>query len=62
MKTAVSDPPTLMLEGAYASVRVLQKRFVAAAGKRATVYMQPGGHGISRQASRMLEAWLVDNL
>lgn len=51
-----------MLEGAYASVRVLQKRFVAAAGKRATVYMQPGGHGISRQASRMLEAWLVDNL
>jgi dienelactone hydrolase len=40
----------------------LQKRFVAAAGKRATVYMQPGGHGISRQASKVLEAWLADNL
>jgi dienelactone hydrolase len=40
----------------------LQKRFVAAAGKHATVYMQPGGHGISRQASKVLEAWLVENL
>jgi uncharacterized protein len=40
----------------------MQKRFVAAAGPHATVFMQPGGHWISPQASRFLEAWIVKNL
>jgi dienelactone hydrolase len=56
--------PFLLIWGKASDVATsgLQKRFVAAAGQRATVYMQPGGHGISRQASKVLEAWLVENL
>jgi dienelactone hydrolase len=64
LKHSEDGGPFLFIWGKEEDVATpgLQKRFVAAAGKRATVYMQPGGHGISRQASRVLEAWLVDNL
>jgi hypothetical protein len=48
-------------EGDYATPS-LQKRFVAAAGPHAGVYMHSGGHGICPDGRKALEAWIVKNL